>query len=341
MSKAEPKSRKTAEPRTSQSCEGDAEYKSIYVIAGKDQSCVNAQCQRLVDQLLLPQQRLTGLFNADVASASACQVLDELRTLPFLTERRVVIVKAADDFISKNRQLLERYFDNPCPTGVLILTVNNWDARTRLAGRLGRVGKLISIIQPKAWQIPPRLVRYADDAHGKKVTTAAAELLIELTGDNLPRLYSEIDKLALFAHNEKVITPRHVELLIGHNRLFNAFAVIDACLAGCTARAVDRLRNMLTQDKSAEYTVVGAFAFHFRRMFNAKVLLQKGLSENEIANKLRIWGNKNALFTQLRQMSLKHIGDNLQRLAEIDFEIKTGRTKAEVAIEQLVLGLKA
>ncbi|GAI31070.1 unnamed protein product, partial [marine sediment metagenome] len=242
-------------------------HKPIYIIAGKEASLVNAECEKLLEKLLEPQQRMTGLFNADPAQVSASEVLDELRTLPFLTERRVVLVKNADKFVSENRELLEKYFDNPCPTGVLILTVTSWDSRTKLAKKLPGVGKLLSVTQPKPWQLPGRLIKYAGDAHDKNLTTDAAELLIELTGDSLPRLYSEIDKLALFAHTEKAITARHVELLIGHNRFYNCFAVIDACLAGNTAKAVDRLRNMFAEDKSTEYTVVGAFAFHFRRMF--------------------------------------------------------------------------
>jgi len=266
-------------------------------------------------------------------------VLDELRTAPFLTERRVVVVKGADDFVSENRQLLEKYFDKPCPTGVLVLTVTSWDARTKLAKKLPKVGKLISVTQPKPWQLPARLTEYTRDAHGKNLTKDAAKLIIELTGDNLPRLYSEIDKLATFADTEKVIHVRHIESLIGHNRIFGVFSVIDACLGGNVARAVDRLRNMFAEDRTAQFSVVGAFAFHFRRMFNAKVLLEKGVRPAEIADRLRIWGNKDSFFAQLRKMTLKQIGDNLQQLAATDYAIKTGRTKAEVAVEQLVLKL--
>jgi DNA polymerase III delta subunit len=115
--------------------------------------------------------------------------------------------------------------------------------------------------------------------------------------------------------------------------------VIDACLAGNTAKAVDRLRNMFAEDKSTEYTVVGAFAFHFRRMFNAKVLLEKGVRQGEIEKRLRIWGNKDSFFLQLGKMSLSQLGENLQQLADMDYAIKTGRAKANVAAEQLVLKL--
>jgi len=314
-------------------------HEPIYVIAGEEKSLVDAECEKLLEKLLEPQQRVTGLFNADPAEVSATEVLDELRTLPFLTERRVVLVKGADKFVSENRELLEKYFDNPCPTGILILTVSSWSAQTRLAKRLPAVGKLLSVAKPRRGQLPQRLVQYASDAHDKTITEAAAELLIELSGDELVRLYGEVDKLALFAHNEKSITEQHIELLIGHNRIFGVFAVIDAVIAGNIAQAIYRLRTMFAEDKTAEYTVVGAFAFHFRRMFGAKVLLENGVGSAEIASRLRIWGDRDSFFAQLRKVSLKQIGSILQQLAATDYAIKTGRAKAEVAAEQLVLRL--
>jgi DNA polymerase III delta subunit len=76
-------------------------------------------------------------------------------------------------------------------------------------------------------------------------------------------------------------------------------------------------------------------------MFNAKVLLEKGVRQGEIEKRLRIWGNRESFFTQLQKMSLKQVGANLQQLAAVDYAIKTGRTKAEVAVEQLVLRLAA
>jgi len=311
----------------------------VFVIAGKDDALVGAECDKLLGGLLKPAERATGLFSADPGEVSATELLDELRTLPFLTDRRVVVVRGADKFVSANRELLEKYFDNPCPTGTLVLTVSTWDSRTKLARKLGAVGTLINLTQPKAWELPERLIQYTRDAHGKNMGREAAGLLIELVGDELGRLYGEIDKLAIFADAEKAITAEHVEQLTGHNRLFNAFAVIDAVVAGDAGGAVERLRRMFAEDKSAEYTTVGAFAFHFRRMFRARAMLEEGVKPAEIASRLRIWHNKEGFFLQLRRMPLKSIGDIMQQLADIDYAVKTGRTKAQVAIEQLVLGL--
>jgi DNA polymerase-3 subunit delta len=263
-------------------------FKPIYVIAGKEESLVNDKCREMLDELVEPSERATGLFNADPREVTAADILDELRTAPFLTDRRVVVIKSADDFVSENRELLEKYFDNPCLTGILILTVKSWPSNTRLAKKLSKVGKLIGVTQPKAWQLPGRLVKYTEDAYSKRLSKDAAELLVELVGDDLVRLYSEIDKLALFADSEKKITTGHVEKLIGHNRIFGAFEVIDKCLAGDAGAAVERLRNMFASDRSTEFKVVGAFAFHFRRMFNARVLLDEGVRPDAIAKRLQI-----------------------------------------------------
>lgn len=316
-------------------------HELIYVIAGKEESLVGARRGQLIDELLEPSQRATGLFDTESGSVTGSEVLDDLRTLPFLTDKRVVLIRNADEFVTKNRPLLEKYFDNPCPTGRLILVVKSWNKSTKLAKKLPKIGKLISVAQPSRKELPKYVMDYANDERGKKIAYATAQLLIELTGDDLTRLYSEIDKLSLYADADKAIAPKHIEALIGHNRLFNAFAVIDAVIAGNPGSAVERLRGMFEQDKSAEYTVVGAFAFHFRRMFNAKVLLDRGTPRRQIETSLRIWGDTNGFFAQLRHRSLNQIGQYLQQLGETDYEIKTGRAKAKVAMEQLVLRLSA
>jgi len=320
--------------------EGFPPKAGIYVFAGKNDALVNSQCREFLQQLIEPSQRATGLSVADAVEVSVADVLDELRTVPFLTQKRVVVVKNADDFVSKNRPLLEKYFDNPCPTGILILTVSSWPSQTKLAKKLPTVGKLIEVKQPTSWQLPARLSRYAGDAHDKRLDKDAAELLIDLTGDDLPRLYSEIDKLAVFAEAESAITAKHVESLIGHNRIYGVFEVIDAIGCGRSGEAVARLRNMFAEDKDADYTVVGAFAFHFRRMYNAKALLEKGISPSEVSKKLRVWPSKQeSFFAQVRKMTLQQLGRILSQLGTIDYAIKTGQTKAQVAIEQLVLNM--
>jgi DNA polymerase-3 subunit delta len=313
----------------------------VYVIAGEDQPLVNERYVQLINELIPPAERDTGLLVADADKVTITEVLDELRTLPFLTKRRVVVLRNADKFISANRETLEKYFDNPCPTGVLVITASGWDGKTRLAKKLPQAGTLYDVKPPSEKELPGRLVAYAQDAHSKRLEYGAAQFLVELAGDNLPCLYTEVDKLAAYAANEKAITNAHVEALIGRNREFDAFEVIESCLQHKPGPAIERLRKMFDEDKSAEYTTVGAFAFHFRRMFTAKKMLQEGYSQYDVAGKARIWHNKEAQFAMLRRLTLKQIGDQIQQLAETDYAIKRGQAQPRIAIEQFVLKMAA
>lgn len=313
----------------------------IYVIAGKETSLVNSECDKLLDKLIAPAERTTGLLNVDADNITAAEVMDELRTLPFLTGRRIVVLKNADKFISDNREHLEAYFDNPSSTGVLVMTVGNFDARTRLAKKLPQVGQLISVSQPSAGQLPARLRRYAIEAHAKKLQNRACELLLELVGDDLVRLYGEIDKLAVFVADSEDITAEHVDSLVGHNRLYNAFDVIDSVIARDSGGAVDRLRRLFSRDRNAQYAFIGALAYHLRRMFTAKVMLQKGRTEWDVGKTLRIWHRADAFFGQLRKTSLAEIGLLIQQLARADYEIKTGRATPRTAIEQMIMAVAA
>ncbi len=311
----------------------------IYVIAGKEPPLVTAAWQELLGRLLEPAQRMTGLASFEGDAAQLSEVLDELRTIPFLTKQRVVVVREADAFISRHREHLEHYFENPSSTGVFVLLVSSWPKGTRLAKRLPAVGQLIEITPPKRFELPKIIAQYAQETHGKRLDRDAADMLVELVGESLPQLRNEVDKLAVFVRQEKAITAAHVEAVSGHYRVYGAFEVIDAMVAGDTGGAVKRLRNMFEQDKSAEYTAVGAFAFHLRRMFQARVLLDKRVNPAQIANQLRIWGNKDRFFAQLQRTTLSRIGSFLEELAAADYATKTGQAQTPIAIEQLVLRL--
>jgi DNA polymerase-3 subunit delta len=313
--------------------------KPVYVVVGKDDFLVKLECERLLDSLLLHEQRMVALSSPDLDSVTAVDVLDELRTAPFLAPRRVVVLEAADAFISENRGALERYFDSPSPCGVLIMTVSEWHPNTRLAKKLPQMGELITVADQKPGQLLEFLVRWAAEKHQKRLTRQAVELLVELGGDEPGRLCSELDKLAVFAGSEKTITAEQVETLVGHNRLFGAFEVIAAMTRGDTGAAVGRLRKMFATDKNAPYTVVGAFAYHFRRMFNAAKLLRDGMPEDQISAQLRVWYDKKDFYRQVRTLGLEKIGRVLSELAQIDYETKTGQATSEVAIEKLVFRL--
>jgi DNA polymerase-3 subunit delta len=310
----------------------------IYVIAGKDEFLVSGRLHSLIGSLLEPEQMQMSLLQVDGDKITAVEVFDELRTLPFLAERRVVVLNDADKFVSENRETLEKYFESPASKGVLVLVVKSWPGNTRLAKMLPKNGKLIAVAELNTKALVPYVINYAAERHNKNLSYNAGCMLVEFAGDESGVLCSEVDKLAAYTDKAKAITEKDIAAIVGRNRVFDVFEVIDAMTAGNLAGAIEKLRLMFGSNKDADYTVVGAFAWHFRRMFSAWAMLKDGQSQGAVASKLRIWNNS-GFFAALRKMPLEKIGGCLRRLAEIDYEIKTGRATARVAIESMILQL--
>ena len=309
----------------------------FYVVFGEDPFLVSKECEKLLDTVLGSEDRSMALYEPRVNEADISDVLDELRTLPFLASKRVVLIKDAEPFVKANGDAMVSYLDNVSPSGVLILTVGSWDKRTRLHKKFQKTGGLIEVARMYSNQLPGYITSYAQQTHAIRLDGQTSRFLVELVGDDPGRLCREMDKLAVYVSPKKTVSPKDIESLIGHNRMFDAFGVIDSVSAGQIGPAISRIRNMFAADKSAEYSVVGAFGYHFRRLFRAKALVSKGVSPQQAAAKMRVRYKQNEFLQQVGRLSLAQLGGILAELGQIDFGMKTGQTTASIAIERLIL----
>ena len=306
------------------------------MIFGQDAFLVSKESEKMLDSILESDQRAMALYEPKAESANIADVLDELRTLPFLAPKRVVLIKGAESFIKANADQLGAYLDDPSPSGILILTVTSWDKRTRFHKKIQGTGGLIEIAKMYSNQMPAYVAAYAQQNHSIRLDGQCSRFLVELVGDDPGRLCCEMDKLAIFVAPKKTVTFQDIERLIGKNRMFDAFGVIDSINAGKIGPALARLRNMFQADKSTEYTVVGAFGYHFRRLFRVKAMIEKGTSPQQAAMKSGVRFHQQEFLRQVAQMPLAQIAKVLAELGKIDFGLKTGQTTASVAMERLI-----
>src|SRR5580704_6455267 len=113
----------------------------VYALYGDD-AFLRREVLAAIARVVLPGAEDDELairrFSGD--HATLADVLDELRTLPFFTKRRLVIVEGADPFVTAHRRELESYVEEPAETGVLVLSVKLWAGTTKLAKLVDRLG---------------------------------------------------------------------------------------------------------------------------------------------------------------------------------------------------------
>src|SRR4051794_29572353 len=99
---------------------GATPVRPVYAVFGDD-SYLRRETVKGLRALVLPgEDDELSVSRFEGANAKLADLLDELRTLPFFSKRRLVILEDADTFITAHRRELEAYVDHPSETGTLI-----------------------------------------------------------------------------------------------------------------------------------------------------------------------------------------------------------------------------
>jgi DNA polymerase-3 subunit delta len=208
---------------------GDINDKTLIAVYGDDAYLRRESFRALIHGLLGSGDDELAItrFAGDKTSLSA--VFDELRTLPFLVKRRVVIVDDADTFVTAHRKELEQLAEGTATPGSLILSVKTWPGNTRLAKLFAKVGLAVECKTPDERQLPGWLVQLAKSREGVTLQAPAAQLLVELVGPEIGLLSSEIEKLSVYVGERRTIERADVAVMVGSGRVDEIWdAIADA-----------------------------------------------------------------------------------------------------------------
>lgn len=311
----------------------------IYVIFGPD-NFLRAEALEGVIQTVLGKDRdQMTLAEFNGSDARIANVLDECRTPSLLAPVRLVLVRDADDFVSANRDVLEKYLHAPSSTGVLVLECDSWPKNTRLYKLTDQVGRNMGCETPKGAAIVGWLVDRANDPYGCRLENAAARLLVDLVGSQLGLLDMELAKLATFVAPKTQIAAKDVEQLVGESRAEVVFKIVDAICEGGARQAMELWDQVISHDKDAEYRAVGGLAYAFRRLAEVRRLTDGGLPIAAAAKQAGVWGDPHALRRQLGRFSARQWEDVLSALLRMDVGSKTGLGNVKTGVEKLICSL--
>jgi len=304
--------------------------KPLYVLNGEDAFLRDTHRQEILKFILDGADPQTCLSTYD-STAELAEVLDELRTLPFLAPCRVVVITDADAFVSRHRAKLEDYLNSPTETATLILAVSSWPSNTRLYKLVKKIGQVMDC-NVQAGSMMQRASQRADK-RGKKIARDAAELLVEWLGNDLGALDGEIEKLSLYIGDKDMIRAEDVSLLVTATAGPGIFDLTNSIVAGNTSKALKALGGMLTT-RGEEFRVLGLIASNLRKALRAQQLISAGKSPE-----LHMpYSARSDFLAMLKRRPLATLQKDFRKLIRADLGMKSG-LDASAALQELVVGL--
>ncbi|MCY2927763.1 MAG: DNA polymerase III subunit delta [Planctomycetota bacterium] len=306
----------------------------VYVLYGPDEFLRDEHRHRIVASLIGPADPQTCVSVFD-ATAELSAVLDELRTLPFLADRRVVIVREADAFISAHREAVEKYLDAPAKTASLILMTLSWRKDTRVGKLVGKIGQAIACSAGEGMSIPDWL-RQAAGRRKKKIDAPAAALLVQWVGADLALLDSEIEKLSLYVGERAGITADDVSRLVMASPMAADFALTNAITAADRAGALRALSAMLNR-RGDEFKIAGMLQWHLRRAIQTARAVAGGAPLGQAIPRMP-YEQQKAFGAYVTRRGLTGLQADFRRLLAADLGMKSG-LKPDAALQHLVVCL--
>ncbi|QVL32216.1 DNA polymerase III subunit delta [Telmatocola sphagniphila] len=318
---------------------GKMGLKPLYVLHG-DEDFLKRQIKQVIVQAAIgdsdPEFAVANYLGEQVEFVA---VRNELETLPFLCERRIILIDQADPFVTKFRAQLESLVNRPTKSGILVLDVKSWPSNTRLAKAVPDDCSL-SCKAPPAAKLIPWVVAWAKKEHGRKIDPMAAELLIENAGTQMGLLTQEISKLVSFVGENPQISRDDVEKLVGRSRSANVFKILDAIGEGDGRTALTILRELFEEGEEP-IGILAALGTQIRRLAQTAYYVNQKLPMEQAMDRANVmkWPQaRQSAVKQLKHLGRQRLGQLYNWLVETDLGLKGGNPlPPRIQLERLVV----
>jgi len=196
-----------------------------------------------------------------------------------------------------------------------------------------KTGMALEIKKPTVKEIEGFLIQEAEKT-GAKLTQKQAELLIEITGEDIPLLINEVQKLAA-ADNYTIITADTIETLATRTLEANVFEILDAAFAKKPKVAFEKLKTILDAGES-EIMINGALASSFIDMYRVKIGLASGRSYSQVHKDMEYTGSDWRLkksAERATRYSIEKLQHAVEILSGLDKALKSSAVNSRILLE--------
>ena len=320
------------------------------LLLGKEPYLRDACRTQLTERFVAEASRTWAVSRYSAGRGETQAALDQAQTMAMLSPQQVVFLEdaeAIEKLGEKNRDeavaQLGAYLENPAPFTVLVVEATGLDQRMKLGKLLAE--KTLVVECGLGEKVEERLAAATTVAkaiakeEGVEFEKGGAEDLAEFVAADLMRLRTEIEKLATYVAEKKVIGRADVSALVISEKTTTVWELADM-LASRQSKKAQEFLDRLLRDGEAPLEMLGAITWMYRKVMEASEL--KGVTNGwQAARSLSMRAEQAELAVQsARKISKVRLLGGLRALQRADDRLKGGKD-ARTVLEFLVSELTA
>ncbi len=252
-------------------------------------------------------------------------LFESANNLSLFADRKIIDLRLHSTKIDNDaRKALQDYAANPGEDNLLLITSHKLEKAALSAKWFKAVescGLFVQIWPINARQLPGWIAQRLQ-RHGLSADRDSIDILCQRVEGNLLAAAQEIDKLAVLAGSEGRITAAIVARAVADNARFNVFSLIDAALAGHSAKALSILNHLQSEGEDA-LKMLFFITKETRTLLRMRGRVQRGENVNGVMQAERVWKNRmDVVGHALRNHTVSSLEQSLLHAVKIDQSVK-------------------
>lgn len=320
----------------------------VYVLYGSEKFRMNEFAVFLQDTLLPKEDRDFAVIPFDLSETPVQAVVEEAETVPFMVERKLLLVKDSSLFtagkdsakVEHRTEMLAEYMERPAEFSVLVFLVNGdkLDERKKIVKAVKSAGAVIAF-NPLGAEELLRWVEKGIQSRGSLCAPGAAAALVAAAGTGLQALTAEMDKLCLYVGSGGTVDAEAIGKLVARSTEQNVFHLVEDIANLRLDKALATLYELLKQ-REEPIKITALIARQFRIILQVKEMGGQGYAQGQISSQLGLHPYAVKLAgEQARKFDGGQLRDIISRLAELDYQMKTGGIDKVLGLELFMLRL--
>lgn len=264
-------------------------FHPIYLLHGEEPYYIDQLSDLIVEKALREDERDFNLSIYYGSDANVREVISTCKQYPAFSQYKVVVLREAQNVNkqagghSKDLELLKLYAENPLRSTILI--VCNKDGAIKAKPfvdtlKKEHTGVVFSSDKVRNDRDLKGVISNYATSIGCNIDMKSVSMLADFIGNDLSRMFSELDKLKLLVADDNNITPELIERNIGISKDFNNFELEDALITRNAAKAYRIIDYFEKNPKNNPVVVTVSMLFGF---FSGVLLVRASKDQSQAA----------------------------------------------------------
>ncbi|MDO4622213.1 MAG: DNA polymerase III subunit delta [Eubacteriales bacterium] len=313
-------------------------FKQVYLLYGTE-AYLREDYKKKLLKALMPEEDSMNMTVYSGAAVDEAEVIGQAETMPFFADRRVILLEDTG-FFKKSCDKLADYMKKLPDYLVIVFVEEAIDKRNKLWKAVQKNGYAAEFAE-QSEAILSRWVLQQITKEGKKITGADMQHFLEITGNDMSNISSELEKLLSYCMDADIITRADIDAVAAPQITGQIFEMVRAVAEHRQREALDFYYDLLAL-KEPPMRILFLLARQFNQLLTIKTMQANGKGVNEIASACKlppfVVKKSQALCRQYSTKQLQRIvGDMVQ--AETD--VKTGRLSDALSVELMIVRCSA